>query len=88
VVQEEAKEENEKEVESKFALKVVLPNISQIHSCALHCRILGVEVNITKKALFFHSQRAKLERRLYMGWYLRVILCLVDHDCLIMVWVL
>ena len=47
MVQEEAKKENEEEGKSKSTLEVVLPNVSQIHSCAPHCANLGVEVNIT-----------------------------------------
>jgi len=55
MAQEEAKEEyeifleiQEKEVESKTTLKVLLPNDPQIYYCALHCPNLGVAVNITK----------------------------------------
>ena len=56
MVQEEAREENEKEIESKASLEVVLSSVSQIHSCALHYPNLGAKVNITKSKLYFHSQ--------------------------------
>jgi len=59
MAQQEPKEENEifleiheKEVESKTALEVMISNDPQIHYCALRCPNLGVEVNITKQALF------------------------------------
>jgi len=60
MVQEEAKQENdilldpeEKEVESKPNLKVILLIIPQSHSCALHYPNLGIEVNITEEALLY-----------------------------------
>jgi len=52
MVQEEAQEENEKEVEPKPTLEVVLPNVSQIQSCAIHCPNLKIQVNITEQTLF------------------------------------
>ena len=55
VIQEEAKEANDKEIESKTTWEVVLLSIFQIHSCALHCPNLGVEVTSPSK-LYFHSQ--------------------------------
>jgi len=62
MAQEEAKEDieifleiQEKEVESKTTLEVMLANEPQIHSCVLHYPILGVEANITKQALFSFS---------------------------------
>jgi len=58
VDQEEAKQENdilldlkEKEVKLKPHLEVMLHTIPQFHSYALHCPNLGIEVNITRKAL-------------------------------------
>ena len=55
MLQEETKEENEKEVESKSTLEVELCIISQAHSYALLCPNMGAEVNITKRALFLFS---------------------------------
>ena len=72
MAQEEAKEKNEiilefqhKEVESKTTLEVMLPSDSQIHFYALHYPILGVEVNITKQALFSFSISKIRDKALY-----------------------
>ena len=52
IVQEEAKEKNEKEAEAKSTLEVELLVISRPHSYGLHRHNLRVEVKITEKALF------------------------------------
>jgi len=69
MVQEKAKEENEKEIELKSTLEVVLPSASQIRSGALHYPNLGVKVNITKQTLFSFLM-SKLEMRLCMTCFL------------------
>jgi len=43
----------------------MLPNDPQIHSCALHCPNVGVEVNITNKALFSFSMSKIGDEALY-----------------------
>jgi len=43
----------------------VLPSVSQIYSCILHCPNLGVEINITKQALFSFSMSKIRDNALY-----------------------
>ena len=65
MAQEEDKEENEKKVESKSTLMVMLGRVSQIHSCVLHSPKLGVELNITKQALFSFSMSEIRDKALH-----------------------
>jgi len=65
MVQEETNEENEKEVESKFTLEVVLPNVSQIYTRTLYCPNLGIKVKIIKEALFSFSMSKIRNEGLY-----------------------
>jgi len=71
MVQEETKKEKEifleiqeKGVESKTTLKVMIPNASQIHSWSPLSQ-LGVAVSITKQALFSFSMTKIRDEALY-----------------------
>ena len=61
----------------------MLPNVPQIHACALHCPNLVVEVNITKQALLSFSMSKIRDEPLYWSFYLSACHALFSRSWLI-----